>query len=52
LQRRPERVLARAAPYAPGGRAGVRIVFARDSDGCRIELVDGGGFETPPDQED
>jgi lactoylglutathione lyase len=35
-------------PYAPGGRAGLRICFVRDPDGYRVELI-GGDFETPQD---
>ncbi len=37
-------------PYAPGGRDEVgRICFVRDPDGYRIELIDGGRWETPQD---
>ena len=35
-------------PYAPGGRAGLRICFVQDPDGYRIELIDG-SFATPQD---
>jgi len=38
------------APYAPGGRDEVgRICFVRDPDGYRIELIDGGRWDTPQD---
>ena len=36
-------------PYAPGGRDEYRICFVADPDGYRIELIDGGSFETPQD---
>lgn len=37
-------------PYAPGGRDDVgRICFVRDPDGYRVELIDGGRFDTPQD---
>ena len=37
-------------PYAPGGREDVgRICFVADPDGYRIELIDGGRFDTPQD---
>jgi lactoylglutathione lyase len=38
------------SPYHPGDREDLpRIAFVRDPDGYRIELIDGGGFETPQD---
>lgn len=38
------------APYRPGGRDDLpRIAFVADPDGYRIELIDGGVFETPQD---
>ena len=40
-------------PYRPGGKDGLpRIAFVADPDGYRIELIDGGVFETPQDPED
>ncbi len=40
-------------PYRPGGRAGLPLIaFVADPDGYRIELIDGGVFETPQDSED
>ncbi len=40
-------------PYRPGGRAGLPLIaFVADPDGYRIELIDGGVFETPQDAED
>ena len=37
-------------PYRPGGRDDMRrIAFVPDPDGYRIELIDGGAFETPQD---
>jgi lactoylglutathione lyase len=37
-------------PYRPGGRDDLpRIAFVADPDGYRIELIDGGRFETPQD---
>src|SRR4051794_34501812 len=37
-------------PYNPGGRDDLpRIAFVADPDGYRIELIDGGRFETPQD---
>ena len=37
-------------PYRPGGRDDLpRIAFVADPDGYRIELVDGGRFDTPQD---
>jgi lactoylglutathione lyase len=37
-------------PYHPGGRDDLpRIAFVADPDGYRIELIDGGRFETPQD---
>jgi lactoylglutathione lyase len=38
-----------APPYAPGGREEYRICFVADPDGYRVELIDGGSFETPQD---
>ena len=39
-------------PYRPGGRDDLpRIAFVADPDGYRIELIDGGRFETPQDPE-
>jgi lactoylglutathione lyase len=38
------------APYRPGGRDDLpRIAFVADPDGYRVELIDGGRFETPQD---
>jgi lactoylglutathione lyase len=37
-------------PFPPGGREEIgRICFVQDPDGYRIELIDGGEFETPQD---
>ena len=36
-------------PYAPGGREEYRICFVADPDGYRVELIDGGSFDTPQD---
>ena len=37
-------------PYHPGGREDLPlIVFVADPDGYRIELIDGGRFQTPQD---
>lgn len=37
-------------PFLPGGRADLpRIAFVADPDGYRVELIDGGGFDTPQD---
>src|SRR3954447_11541116 len=37
-------------PHRPGGRAALpRIAFVADPDGYRIELIDGGRFDTPQD---
>lgn len=37
-------------PYRPGGRDELpRIAFVSDPDGYRIELIDGGRFDTPQD---
>jgi len=36
-------------PYAPGGREEYRICFVADPDGYRIEMIDGGSFDTPQD---
>jgi lactoylglutathione lyase len=38
-------------PYHPGGRVQYTICFVVDPDGYRIELIDGGSFETPQDPE-
>jgi lactoylglutathione lyase len=39
-------------PYHPGDRDDLpRIAFVADPDGYRIELVDGGRFDTPQDPE-
>ena len=39
-------------PYHPGGREDLpRIAFVADPDGYRIELIDGGRFDTPQDPE-
>ena len=38
------------APYHPGDRDDMpRIAFVADPDGYRIELIDGGRFDTPQD---
>jgi lactoylglutathione lyase len=38
------------SPYHPGDREDLpRIAFVQDPDGYRIELIDGGAFETPQD---
>src|SRR3954464_4637847 len=38
------------APYHPGDRDDLpRIAFVADPDGYRIELIDGGRFDTPQD---
>lgn len=40
-------------PYRPGDRADLPLItFVADPDGYRIELIDGGEFVTPQDQED
>lgn len=40
-------------PYRPGGRDDLpRIAFVSDPDGYRVELIDGGAFETPQDAAD
>jgi lactoylglutathione lyase len=40
-------------PYHPGGREELPLIaFVADPDGYRIELIDGGAFETPQDGED
>lgn len=40
-------------PYRPGGRDELpRIAFVSDPDGYRIELIDGGIFQTPQDEAD
>ena len=37
-------------PYRPGGRDELpRIAFVADPDGYRVELIDGGRFDTPQD---
>ena len=37
-------------PYHPGGREELPLIaFVADPDGYRIELIDGGTFETPQD---
>ena len=37
-------------PYKPGGRADLPdIAFVADPDGYRVELIDGGRFDTPQD---
>ena len=37
-------------PYHPGGRDDLpRIAFVADPDGYRVELIDGGRFDTPHD---
>lgn len=36
-------------PFHPGGREEYRICFVADPDGYRVELIDGGGFQTPQD---
>ena len=37
-------------PYHPGGRDDLpRIAFVADPDGYRVELIDGGRFDTPQD---
>ena len=37
-------------PYHPGGRHDLpRIAFVADPDGYRVELIDGGRFDTPQD---
>jgi lactoylglutathione lyase len=37
-------------PYKPGGRDDLpRIAFVADPDGYRVELIDGGRFDTPQD---
>ena len=37
-------------PYRPGGRDDLpRIAFVADPDGYRVELIDGGEFQTPQD---
>jgi lactoylglutathione lyase len=38
------------APYRPGDREDLpRIAFVGDPDGYRVELIEGGAFETPQD---
>ena len=45
---RPEK-----SPYRPGGRDELPLIaFVADPDGYRIELIDGGAFATPQDEED
>jgi lactoylglutathione lyase len=37
-------------PFHPGGRAELPLIaFVADPDGYRVELIDGGGFDTPQD---
>src|SRR3954447_3137645 len=36
-------------PYHPGGREEYTICFVADPDGYRVELIDGGRFDTPQD---
>ena len=39
-----------APPYRPGDRDDLPFIcFVQDPDGYRVELVDGGRFETPQD---
>ena len=41
------------APYNPGGRSELPLIcFVADPDGYRIELIDGGRFDTPQDPAD
>jgi len=41
------------APYRPGGRDDLPLIaFVADPDGYRIELIDGGAFDTPQDPMD
>jgi lactoylglutathione lyase len=43
-------VVAEKPPYRPGGRDDLpRIAFVTDPDGYRVELIDGGTFQTPQD---
>jgi lactoylglutathione lyase len=43
-------VVPEKPPYRPGGRDDLpRIAFVADPDGYRVELIDGGVFETPQD---
>ncbi len=40
-------------PYKPGGRDELPLIaFVADPDGYRIELIDGGVFDTPQDPEE
>ncbi len=40
-------------PYHPGGREELPLIaFVADPDGYRIELIDGGAFDTPQDPAD
>jgi len=40
-------------PYRPGGRDELPLIaFVADPDGYRIELIDGGRFDTPQDSKD
>ena len=40
-------------PYRPGGREELPLIaFVADPDGYRIELIDGGRFDTPQDPDD
>jgi len=44
------RVQPEKPPYKPGGRDDLpRIAFVADPDGYRVELIDGGRFDTPQD---
>jgi lactoylglutathione lyase len=47
---REVRVTPEKPPYRPGGRDELpHIAFVADPDGYRIELIDGGRFDTPQD---
>jgi lactoylglutathione lyase len=35
-------------PFAPGGREELRITFLEDPSGYHVEVIDGGGVFTPP----
>ena len=40
-------------PYRPGGRDELPLIaFVADPDGYRVELIDGGRFDTPQDSKD
>jgi lactoylglutathione lyase len=46
----PLGVAPEKAPYNPGGREELPLIaFVADPDGYRIELIDGGRFDTPQD---